>query len=143
MFLVGGLGSNTFLRKFLRESLPPEVYVKQPLDRFSLVKSRLCYSWSAVVRGAVMYGLNSNVVRERILRRHYGIATSVVWDQEKYPLERRWRDHLDGTWRVDVMRWYVAKVPLPFFPTDSRVNVLKIIVKSKSFSSTILTMTKN
>ena len=90
-----------------------------------------------------MYGLNSNVVRERILRRHYGIASSVVWDQEKYPLERRWRDHLDGTWRVDVMKWYVAKVPPSFFPTDGRVNVLKIIVKSKFFSSIILTMTKN
>ena len=141
MFLVGGLGSNTFLRKFLRQCLPPDVYVKQPLDRCPLLN--LTYnSWSAVVRGAVMYGLNSKVVRERILRRHYGIATSVVWDQEKHPLERRWRDHLDGTWRVDVMRWYVAKVPLPSFPTDGRVNALKIIVKSKSFSSTILTMTK-
>ena len=60
-----------------------------------------------------MYGLNSRVVQERILRRHYGIATSVVWDKDKHPLDRRWRDDLDGTWRVDVMRWYVAKVLLP------------------------------
>jgi hypothetical protein len=66
-----------------------------------------------------MYGLNSRIVRERVLRRHYGIATSVVWDQMKHPMERRWRDKLDGTWRVDVMKWYVTKVynsPPPFFP---------------------------
>jgi hypothetical protein len=75
-----------------------------------------------------MYGLNSNTVRERILRRHYGIATSVVWDEWKHPLERRWTDHLDGTRRVDVMRWYVAKVPLPLFQLMVGVNGLKIIV---------------
>lgn len=57
-----------------------------------------------------MYGLNSHIVKERILRRHYGIATSIVWDGAKHPVERRWKDHLDGTWRVDVMKWYVVKV---------------------------------
>ena len=66
--------------------------------------------WSAVVRGAVLYGLNSGIVRERMLRRHYGIPTSILWNPEKHPIERRWKDELDGTWRIDVMKWYVAKV---------------------------------
>ena len=53
-----------------------------------------------------MYGLNSQIVRERVLRRHYGIPTSVPWDNSIHPLERRWQDKLDGSWRVDVMKWY-------------------------------------
>ena len=89
-----------------------------------------------------MYGLNSRIVRERILRRHYGIATSVVWNPEKHPLERRWRDKLDGTWRVDVMKWYVTKVD----PTNTRVNrrdnERRITRKWKFCYFTILTMTK-
>jgi hypothetical protein len=63
------------------------------------------------VRGAVMHGLNSRIVKQRVLRRHYGIATSVAWNNERHPLERRWKDKLDGSWRVDVMRWYAHKVP--------------------------------
>lgn len=58
----------------------------------------------------MMHGLNSRIVKQRVLRRHYGIATSVAWNNEKHPLERRWKDKLDGTWRVDVMRWYASKV---------------------------------
>src|SRR5438045_8516149 len=57
-----------------------------------------------------MHGLNSRIVKQRVLRRHYGIATSVAWNNERHPLERRWKDKLDGTWRVDVMRWYAQKV---------------------------------
>ena len=57
-----------------------------------------------------MHGLNSRIVKNRVLRRHYGIATSVAWNNERHPLERRWKDKLDGTWRVDVMRWYAHKV---------------------------------
>lgn len=116
VFLVGGLGSNTFLRRFLMQTLPRDVIVKQPLNGFLFGQDYpLTNSWSAVVRGAVLYGLNSGIVRERILRRHYGIPTSVVWDPEKHPIERRWKDDLDGTWRVDVMKWYVSKVftPIP------------------------------
>ena len=57
-----------------------------------------------------MHGLNSRIVKQRVLRRHYGIATSVAWNNERHPLERRWKDKLDGSWRVDVMRWYAQKV---------------------------------
>jgi hypothetical protein len=59
-----------------------------------------------------MHGLNSRIVKQRVLRRHYGIATSVAWNNERHPLERRWKDKLDGTWRVDVMRWYAKKVSI-------------------------------
>lgn len=99
-------------------------------------------SWSAVVRGAVMYGLNSRIVRERILRRHYGIATSVVWNPEKHPLERRWRDKLDGTWRVDVMKWYVTKVPSHKIRVNGRDIEWRIAKKWKFCYFIILTMMK-
>jgi hypothetical protein len=84
-------------------------------------------SWTAVVRGAVMHGLNSRIVKQRVLRRHYGIATSVAWNNERHPLERRWKDKLDGTWRVDVMRWYAQKVILPYNTVNRRVIVSKTI----------------
>jgi hypothetical protein len=84
-------------------------------------------SWTAVVRGAVMHGLNSRIVKQRVLRRHYGIATSVAWNNERHPLERRWKDKLDGTWRVDVMRWYAQKVILPNTVVNRRDIVSKTI----------------
>jgi hypothetical protein len=37
-----------------------------------------------------MHGLNSRIVKQRVLRRHYGIATSVAWNNERHPLEARW-----------------------------------------------------
>ena len=60
-----------------------------------------------------MYGLDSQLVQERVLRRHYGIVVSVKWDPDKYPNDMKWRDEFDGTWRVDVMKWYVRKVHWP------------------------------
>jgi hypothetical protein len=33
VFLVGGLGSNEFLRKFLIQNLPRDIIIKQPLNR--------------------------------------------------------------------------------------------------------------
>ncbi len=89
-----------------------------------------------------MYGLNSRIVRERILRRHYGIATSVVWNPEKHPLERRWRDKLDGTWRVDVMKWYVTKVDSPKPRFNGRDNERRTVEKWKFCYFTISMMMK-
>jgi hypothetical protein len=74
-----------------------------------------------------MHGLNSRIVKQRVLRRHYGIATSVAWNNERHPLERRWKDKLDGTWRVDVMRWYAQKVWLSWLSFNSRASVLKTV----------------
>ena len=84
----------------------------------AIARATLTHSWTAVVRGAVMHGLNSRIVKQRVLRRHYGIATSVAWNNERHPLERRWKDKLDGTWRVDVMRWYAQKVCSPIMSLD-------------------------
>jgi len=35
VFLVGGLGSNTFLRRFLLQTLPRQIAVKQPLNGYN------------------------------------------------------------------------------------------------------------
>lgn len=89
-----------------------------------------------------MHGLNSRIVKQRVLRRHYGIATSVAWNNERHPLERRWKDKLDGTWRVDVMRWYAKKVSISSIAgTDlTRDNVLKIMPELKwSYITTLTT----
>jgi len=102
VFLVGGLGANAYLLSYLQQNLGSSIELKQPMG-----------SWTAVVRGAVMHGLDDRIVKQRTLRRHYGIATSVIWDAAKYPIDRRWKDQLDGTWRIDIVRWYVHKVCCP------------------------------
>jgi hypothetical protein len=79
-----------------------------------------------------MHGLNSRIVKQRVLRRHYGIATSVAWNNERHPLERRWKDKLDGTWRVDVMRWYAQKVRSSYSSFDPRANVSKTVEEWRS-----------
>lgn len=88
-----------------------------------------------------MHGLNSRIVKQRVLRRHYGIATSVAWNNERHPLERRWKDKLDGTWRVDVMRWYAKKVSIwPITGTNwTRDNESKITPELRWSCITTLT----
>jgi hypothetical protein len=84
-----------------------------------------------------MYGLDSRLVKERVLRRHYGIVTSVLWDEEKHPLDKRWQDRFDGTWRIDIMNWYVAKVNGLGNLNNSRVNKSKMERRLNWYYSTI------
>lgn len=62
------------------------------------------------MRGAVLNGLGLNLIKERLMRRSYGITSHPVFVEGEHPVKRRYVD-IDGTVRCrDVMNWYAIKV---------------------------------
>jgi hypothetical protein len=62
------------------------------------------------MRGAVLYGLGLNLVKERLMRRSYGVCSHPKFVPDLHPLRRRFVD-VDGEERCrDVMDWYATKV---------------------------------
>jgi hypothetical protein len=72
------------------------------------------------MRGAVLYKLGLDFVKDRIMRRSYGVAMNVAFRAGHHPTSRKVTS-LDGVVRCeDVMHWYAYKVippepPLPYF----------------------------
>lgn len=63
------------------------------------------------MRGAVLYGLGLNLVKEHLMRRSYGVPTNPSFIANRHPSHRRFVD-IDGVERCkDVMDWYATKVP--------------------------------
>jgi hypothetical protein len=65
------------------------------------------------MRGAVLHGLGLNLVRERLMRRNYGVQLSETFDPKVHPERLRFRDDVTGVYRCDVMHWYSCKVSQP------------------------------
>src|SRR5207237_6168586 len=67
-------------------------------------------SISAIMRGAVLYKLGLDFVKDRIMRRSYGVAMNVAFRSGHHPNSRKVTS-LDGVVRCeDVMHWYAYKV---------------------------------
>jgi hypothetical protein len=63
------------------------------------------------MKGAVLTGLGLNLIKERLMRRSYGVKSHTIFVQGQHPMSKRYVD-IDGTVRCrDVMNWYVVKVP--------------------------------
>lgn len=75
---------------------------------------------SAITRGAVLYKLGLNLVKEHVMRVHYGIATWVPFREDTHPEELRIISNNGNPVCKDVMKWYANKVPL----ASSRINVV-------------------
>ena len=153
LFLVGGLGSNLYLYKFLQRNLTATIQVLQPdsgyhpspfpfiplsfpahvmlaIKEFGKFTSESsCYSifcfmlqspvrdvrgadfrYSAIMRGAVLYKLGLDFVKERIARRHYGHAWNPNFIQGHHPEYRKFTN-VDG-WVLcsNAVDYYVKKV---------------------------------
>lgn len=68
------------------------------------------FSYTAIMRGAVLYGLGLHLVKERLMRRSYGVTSHPAYVAGLHPQHRRFVD-VDGTERCkDVMDWYAIKV---------------------------------
>lgn len=68
------------------------------------------YAWTAVVRGAVLRGLEGNMVISRKARMHYGTSYATVYDEEKHSVSERYWSPLWERWMVsDRMQWHIAK----------------------------------
>ena len=65
---------------------------------------------SAIMRGAVLYKLGLDFVKDRIIRKSYGVAMNVAFRPGHHPNSRKVTS-LDGVVRCeDVMHWYAYKV---------------------------------
>ena len=78
----------------------PRLFIVQPLN-----------SWTAVVRGAVLRGLESaELVRSRKARYHYGILVTHVFDPKRHSLENKYYEHYEDVDKAkNQIHWHVRK----------------------------------
>ncbi|KAK3619064.1 hypothetical protein LTR56_024269 [Elasticomyces elasticus] len=103
LVLVGGFGQSECLLKSLQTRFSGGVRgieVLQPVN-----------AWTAVVRGAVLRGLEgAELVMSRKARRHYGVTCCRVFDARVHPHSCRIWDPLTERWMADDrMRWFIKK----------------------------------
>jgi hypothetical protein len=120
--LVGGFGQSEYLYKRLRGHFTtgaPPPYSERPThataravgENGSIEVMQPLYAWTAVVRGAVLRGLEGNMV----IRMHYGTSYATVYDEEKHSVSERYWSPLWERWMVsDRMQWHIAKVSFSF-----------------------------
>uniref|UniRef100_A0A0D2YBY2 Hsp70 protein n=1 Tax=Fusarium oxysporum (strain Fo5176) TaxID=660025 RepID=A0A0D2YBY2_FUSOF len=93
--LVGGFGQSDYLYRRLKNhftSAAPPPYSERPThanansiqETGSIEVMQPVYAWTAVVRGAVLRGLEGNMVISRKSRMHYGTSYATVYDEDKH-----------------------------------------------------------
>ena len=76
--------------------------------------SSLTISVSAIMQGAVLHGLGYNLVKERHIRRSYGVISSPEFVSGQHPEERKYEDESGTTRCRGVMEWFACKVKFYF-----------------------------
>ncbi|CAK4028306.1 heat shock 70 kDa 12B-like [Lecanosticta acicola] len=119
IILVGGFGQSNYLYTRLKQhfnAAPPPVYSEKPTHEAaespqqSVQVLQPIHAWTAVVRGAVIRGIEGSVVEKRRSRWHYGTSYATVWDERKHPIEDRYWSPLWERWMVaDRMQWHISK----------------------------------
>ncbi|KAK4895262.1 hypothetical protein LTR27_006605 [Elasticomyces elasticus] len=135
LVLVGGFGQSECLLKALQTRFSGGVHgieVLQPVN-----------AWTAVVRGAVLRGLEgAEMVTNRKARRHYGVRCSEAFDPSIHPISCRTWDIDEESWRANHrMSWFISKgqtvsstkpVVFPFYRTfaagDSKTVTSELII---------------
>lgn len=122
IILVGGFGQSNYLYTRLKQHFnqaPPPPYTEQPSHEVALAQQpnvevlQPMNAWTAVVRGAVLRGIEGSLVEKRRSRWHYGTSYATVFDENKHPVEDRYWSPLWERWMVsDRMQWHIAKVRL-------------------------------
>ncbi|ORY64115.1 uncharacterized protein BCR38DRAFT_343069 [Pseudomassariella vexata] len=115
--LVGGFGQSDYLYRQLKThftSVAPPPYTERPAHELaengSIEVMQPVYAWTAVVRGAVLRGLEGNMVISRKARMHYGTSYATVYDEDKHNVSERYWSPLWERWMVsDRMQWHIAK----------------------------------
>ncbi|KAI1846446.1 hypothetical protein JX265_005030 [Neoarthrinium moseri] len=119
--LVGGFGQSDYLYRRMKAhftSAAPPPYTERPThasgstvaEYGSIEVMQPVYAWTAVVRGAVLRGLEGNMVISRKARMHYGTSYATVYDEEKHSVSERYWSPLWERWMVsDRMQWHIAK----------------------------------
>ncbi|KAG8163922.1 hypothetical protein KVR01_005840 [Diaporthe batatas] len=122
IILVGGFGQSDYLYRRVKShftSAAPPPYSERPThanalsnagDNTSIEVMQPVYAWTAVVRGAVLRGLEGNMVISRKARMHYGTSYATVFDEDKHSVSERYWSPLWERWMVsDRMQWHIAK----------------------------------
>ncbi|KAF3008731.1 hypothetical protein E8E13_009848 [Curvularia kusanoi] len=117
--LVGGFGQSNYLYSRMKShfnSTPPPPYSERPTHAIAMATTRSVeiyhpiHAWTAVVRGAVLRGLEGSMVVSRRSRWHYGTSYATVFDEAKHPICDRYWSPLWERWMVsDRMQWHIAK----------------------------------
>jgi hypothetical protein len=121
--LVGGFGQSNYLYNRMKahfNTAPPPPYSERPTHAIALSASQSVeiyhpiHAWTAVVRGAVLRGLEGSMVVSRRSRWHYGTSYATVFDEAKHPISDRYWSPLWERWMVsDRMQWHIAKACTP------------------------------
>lgn len=124
IILVGGFGQSDYLYRRVKShftSAAPPPYSERPTHALmggaegagepgSIEVMQPVYAWTAVVRGAVLRGLEGNMVISRKARMHYGTSYATVFDEERHSVSERYWSPLWERWMVsDRMQWHIAK----------------------------------
>ncbi|KAF2173293.1 hypothetical protein M409DRAFT_17235 [Zasmidium cellare ATCC 36951] len=119
IILVGGFGQSNYLYTRLKQhfnAAPPPQYTETPTHEAALAPQQSVevlqplHAWTAVVRGAVIRGVEGSLVEKRRSRWHYGTSYATVWDETKHPVGDRYWSPLWERWMVaDRMQWHVTK----------------------------------
>jgi hypothetical protein len=141
--LVGGFGQSDYLYRRLKShfnSAAPPPYSERPThanvnsmqETSSIEVMQPVYAWTAVVRGAVLRGLEGNMVISRKSRMHYGTSYATVYDEDRHSVTDRYWSPLWERWMVsDRMQWHIAKVSIPLRPRYLQLTFLgRIIITS-------------
>lgn len=122
--LVGGFGQSNYMYKKMKAhfgAAPPPPYSERPPSTVGndlnepIEVMHPMYAWTAVVRGAVIRGLEGSMVISRRSRWHYGTSYATVFDEMKHPVKDRYWSPLWERWMVsDRMQWHIAKVHISF-----------------------------
>jgi len=140
IILVGGFGQSNYLYTRLKQHFnapppaasPPPPYTEQPTHAVAAAAPQQSvevlqplHAWTAVVRGAVLRGMEGSMVEKRRSRWHYGTSYATVFDEKKHPVEDRYWSPLWERWMVsDRMQWHIAKVrTLPTSHTPPQVSL--------------------
>jgi len=109
LFLVGGLGSSSYLCDYLRLKLA-NLDVKQPDMRYLFESSMLTVSHTAIMKGAVLYKLGLDLVETRVLRYSYGMDGFVPFKDGYHPEDRKVYDY-EGVAKCEgYLHWFAKKV---------------------------------
>ncbi|CAI6268735.1 unnamed protein product [Periconia digitata] len=119
--LVGGFGQSDYLYSRMKlhfNSAPPPPYSERPSHAITLDPNapqaieifHPIHAWTAVVRGAVLRGLEGSMVVSRRSRWWYGTSYATVFDETRHPIADRYWSPLWERWMVsDRMQWHIAK----------------------------------
>ncbi|KAF8247626.1 actin-like ATPase domain-containing protein [Wilcoxina mikolae CBS 423.85] len=116
ILLVGGFGSSEYLYRRILAWAGGSIPVLQPRN-----------AWTAVVRGAIIRGLQGDTIAARLSRRFYGVVHDARYDAQKHAeMEKRWHD-IRCEWIVrNRIQWYIRrgdvttssrKISFPFYRT--------------------------